>query len=73
MGDKIDKEIYMYLSTADSSFTATTISSLGVKECNYQSKGHGFALVIFVFFVLLTCIYLFLLVLVFYLLSIILF
>jgi hypothetical protein len=33
MGDKIDKEIYMYLSTADSSFTATTISSLGVKEC----------------------------------------
>lgn len=63
----------MYLSTADSSFTATAISSLGVKESNYQSKGHGFALVIFVFLVLLTCIYLFLLVLVFYLLSIILF
>jgi hypothetical protein len=49
MGDKIDKEIYMHLSTADFSFTAATISSLGVKECDYQSKGHGFALVIFVF------------------------
>jgi len=47
----------MYLSTADSSFTATTISSSGVKECDYQSKGHRFALVIFVFLLLLTCIY----------------
>jgi hypothetical protein len=63
-------KFYMYLSTADSSFTTTTISSLGVKECDYKSKGHGFALGFFFF---LTCMSLFLLVLLFYLLSFILF
>jgi hypothetical protein len=40
----------MYLSTGDPSVTVTTISSLGVEECDYQSKCHGFALVNFCFF-----------------------